>query len=378
MAEHVLVLGGGIIGLSCAFEAKERGFDVTLIEPGALGGQASGAAAGMLAPFSENPDRPDPFFQLGHVSLGLYPEWVARLEAISGIDAELHSTGSINIVFHEADLLPLRTRLDWQNRFGAGAELVDRTALAKLEPLLADDVAAGLYCPAESHVYAPRLIQALEAACRKTGVRLIAHAGPITGISCEADSVQVQAGNTGIAGDRMVVCAGAWTGMYEQWFGLPMPVHPIRGQICSYPLPSGGVRHMVFSNQAYWVAKGNGTFVCGASEDVAGFDNTVTEKGIGRLTRIGPRVFPFLQDLETTHRWAGLRPATRDGWPLLGGLPAHPRVIMAAGHYRNGILLSPVTASVTADLLEGRKPDLPLEPFAPNRFSFQAAARGSR
>ncbi|MNZ77722.1 Glycine oxidase [compost metagenome] len=126
---------------------------------------------------------------------------------------------------------------------------------------------------------------------------------------------------------------------------------------------------MIFSSQAYWVGKKNARLVCGASEDVAGFETSVTEHGINRLIRSSKRVFPFLEKRETMHRWAGLRPATRDGWPLIGELAGNPSVIMAAGHYRNGILLSPVTAGIIADLLEGKCPELSIEAFAPSRFT---------
>ncbi|GGF98859.1 glycine oxidase ThiO [Paenibacillus abyssi] len=378
MAEHVLILGGGIIGLSCAFEARQRGYRVTLLEPGSLGGQASGAAAGMLAPYAENTEQPDAFFGLCHASLLRYPEWIGRVQEASGMEVEWSRSGSLHIVYHEADLLPLRTRMEWQNQFGAQSELVDSAALKELEPLLSGDVAAALYCPKESHVYAPSLVKALETACRKTGVELLDHAGPISEVTWDKGiQVSVKPGRSAeVRGDRLVVCTGAWTGMYESWFGVPLPVHPIRGQICSYPVPTGMVRHMVFSSQAYWVAKGNQTLVCGASEDVAGFDTSVTDRGIGRLTRMGPRVFPFLGDKETVHRWAGLRPATRDGWPLIGELPHLPRVILAAGHYRNGILLSPITAFLVSDLLDGKQPEISLQPFAPHRFA-AGAVRGA-
>jgi glycine oxidase len=131
---------------------------------------------------------------------------------------------------------------------------------------------------------------------------------------------------------------------------------------------------MVFTSQAYWVGKGNGTIVCGASEDVAGFDTTVTERGIERLIRATDRSFPFLTGKPTVKRWAGLRPATRDGRPLIGIPPGRPDIIVAAGHYRNGILLSPGTAFIVADLLDGTATELDIWDFRPERFGLSAAA----
>lgn len=372
MPQSVIVLGGGIIGLSCAFEAARRGMRVTLLEPGELGGQASGAAAGMLAPYSENTEQPDDFFHLCLSSLRLYPEWITAVEALSGMSTEWIQSGSINVFMHEADVLPVQSRLQWQNEWGAEAQLIDAAQLRKLEPALAHTAIAGVFTPQESHVYAPKLVVALEAACRNLGVNMMVHAGEIDEVIVHPSggvTVRTQALAQPVHADRLVVCAGAWSGAYERWFGLSIPIHPIRGQICSFEHTANEVRHMVFSSQAYWVGKRNNRLVCGASEDVAGFETSVTERGIGRLIRSSNRLFPFLESKQTAHRWAGLRPATRDGQPLLGQIEGMPAVIMAAGHYRNGILLSPITASIVADMLEGNKSKLSLSRFAPNRFT---------
>ncbi|AJY73608.1 glycine oxidase ThiO [Paenibacillus beijingensis] len=374
MKEHVIVLGGGIIGLSCALEAVRDGRAVTVIESQAFGGQASGAAAGMLAPFSENTEQPDPFFRLCLDSLRLYPKWLEKVEGLSGMKAEWLRTGSINAVFHEADLLPLQTRLTWQSPFTERAELVEGRQLRELEPLLSREAIAGVYIPEESHINAPLLVAALEKACRNAGVTLIEHAGELTefivkdfhSVSSEITVGTSRAGS--FQADRIVLCTGAWSGIFENWFNIPVTVHPIRGQICAYEVPAGFVRHMVFTSQAYWVGKNNGTLVCGASEDVAGFDSTVTEHGIQRLCRWTSRMMPFLAGENPVHSWAGLRPATRDGWPLLGRVNGHPNIIMAAGHYRNGILLSPITAYHVGRLLDGAVNEQ-LVAFAPERFA---------
>jgi len=373
MSERIVILGGGIIGLSTALAAAGRGFAVTVVESGKPGGQASGAAAGMLAPYTENPDGPDPFFALCLASLRMYPAWLDEIGEASGQKIGMQRSGSLAVALGEADVLPLTARMAWQNRYGANAELVDASELRRLEPLLSPDIETALYVPEEAHVYAPALVEALEAACRRRGVRIAAAAGRTVRLSLSADGVEVGTEHAGaFAGDQLVVCTGAWTGLFERELGLPLPVHPIRGQICAYPVPVGLIRRIVVSPQAYWTAKSNGTLVCGASEDVAGFDSSVTERGIARLVRWGPKVFPFLRDLEPVHRWAGLRPGTLDGRPLIGRLRHAPRVVVAAGHYRNGILLAPATGAAVAALLTGEAPPVPLEAFDPLRF---AAAR---
>ncbi|RJE84655.1 glycine oxidase ThiO [Paenibacillus sp. 1011MAR3C5] len=371
MPQSVIMLGGGIIGLSCAFEAALRGYRVIVLEAGNFGGQASGAAAGMLAPYSENTDQPDAFFRLCLQSLNLYKPWVEKVEAYSGMSTDWVRSGSLNVFRHEADLFPLWSRIRWHNEWGAKAELVEGAALRELEPGLSHEITAALYCPEESHIYAPGLVAALETACRKLGVKLYDYAGELLDLAFhEASGVTVRmAGIPAISADRIVICSGAWSGALERWLNISLPIHPIRGQICSYESMPDDLRHMIFSSQAYWVNKPMGRIVCGASEDVAGFDSSVTDRGIERLIRASERWLPHLTDKNTAHRWAGLRPATMDGLPLIGSVEGKPSAIMASGHYRNGILLSPVTAMLACDLLDGRTESSLITAFSPNRFT---------
>ncbi len=372
MASTIIILGGGIIGLSCAYEAAKRGLKVSIIEPGAFGGQASGAAAGMLAPFSENTEQPDHFFQLCYSSLNLFPAWISEIESITGISTEWVQSGSIHVFQHEADLLPIQSRLQWHNEWGARSELVSQAQLRKLEPHITEDAIAGIYTPGESHVFAPKLAIALEAACSKLGIEMISQAGQLEDLKPSAvggASIRMQNMRKARHADQVVICSGAWASQFEQYLGLSIPIHPIRGQICSYEMQEIEIRHIVFSSQAYWVGKKNDRLVCGASEDVAGFDTTTTERGIQRLVRSSAEWFPFLQDRAVAHQWAGLRPATRDGMPLIGTISGMPGIMMAAGHYRNGILLSPITAKLIGDLLEDKAVRLSLGAFAPSRFT---------
>ncbi|WP_027084270.1 glycine oxidase ThiO [Cohnella panacarvi] len=379
MAQSVLILGGGIIGLSCALEATGLGFRVTVVEESGFGGQATGAAAGMLAPFSENPDGFDPFFRLCLDSFMQYPEWVREIEEISGERVELSASGSLNVAFHEADMLPMQTRLQWQRPYCAQMEWLDESRLHSVEPRISRKAIGALYCPAESHVFAPKLAIAAEEACRRAGVRLVPHAGPLSKLEVtKASGVSVTMGDAQTwRADRLVVCTGAWSGFLQEWIRVGVPVHPIRGQICAYDAGLGEVRHMVFSSQAYWVRKDDGTIVCGASEDVAGFDRSVTAQGIERLTRWSGRVFSFLEGKTPVRSWAGLRPATLDGRPLIGEVPGCPEVIVAAGHYRNGILLSPATASMVGRLLLA-KTDSQGNAFSLERFNRTAEKERSR
>lgn len=376
MPEHVLILGGGVIGLSCAWACRQRGHRITVLETGLCGGQASGAAAGMLAPYSENAEGADAFFRLGLASLRLYPDWQREIKLASGMDFEYNRSGSLQVVFHEADLLPLEERLSWQREYGMSGSIVQGEALFALEPQLARNAVAALHIPEESHVYAPDYVRALEAACRAGGVQVYDRLESVEPAEWSKEAAVRTADGRTFGGDRLVIATGAWSQRFEPLLGVRLPVFPIRGQICAYAAdPDRPIRHMVFGSQGYVVSKANGTVVCGASEDVAGFDTSVTPRGIGRLLRWSRSLFPFLSEAEPVHTWAGLRPATQDGFPLLGRLRGSQRVLAAVGHYRNGILLSPVTGTLIADLLDGAAPETDLGAFAPDRFGAAAAGR---
>ena len=367
--EHIVVLGGGVIGLSCAFECKRRGYEVTLLEANHCGGQASGAAAGMLAPYSENGEGPDDFFQLCLHSLQLYANWQADIKQSSGMSFEFVNSGSLYVAYHEADVLALEERLKWQKDFGSSGELLLGEKLYSMEPLISKEVVAAIYYPEESHVYAPDYVAALVQACRNEGVNILDQLGDVTLTEWQQRIELKSAVGDRFYGDRLVICSGAWTQRFEQDLALQLPIYPIRGQICAYEMSKIAIHHMVFSNQGYLVSKGNGTIVCGASEDIAGFDTTVTDKGISRLLKWNKRLFPFLAYEQPFHSWAGLRPATQDGFPLLGKLSRAAHIIVAAGHYRNGILLSPVTGKVVADLIDGTMNEQAIAAFSPNRFT---------
>ncbi|MFD2117133.1 glycine oxidase ThiO [Paenibacillus yanchengensis] len=369
--ESVVIIGGGIIGLACAYEAAKRNYQVTIIERVNFGGQASGAAAGMLAPYSELTEQPDEFFQLCTSSLHMYAAWVDEIEREAGQSVEYRKTGSLYVCQHEADIQPLMTRSLWQNQYGAAAELLTGAELQHLEAGLTDGVVAGIYTAKEGHVHAPRLVDALMHCCHKIGVTMLDHVGDIVDINIGEQGVQVTSlrGDT-VSADRLIVSAGAWSGQLEKWLSIRLPIHPIRGQICAYNNEAVPLHHVIFSSQAYWVTKNDGRLICGASEDVAGFTVEVTERGINRLIRSSERWIPALRQQNIISKWAGLRPATRDGFPFIGKVDAAGQVIMAAGHYRNGILLSPITAKLVADCLD-HKPDVmeQLSTFHPLRFT---------
>lgn len=256
MSQNIIIIGGGIIGLSCAYELRMRGFDVTVLEARRCGGQASGAAAGMLAPFSENTEGPDAFFRLCQFSLLLYPEWQEQIRSISGVHFEYANTGSLHIAYHAADLLSLEGRRLWQRQYGSSGEIVSGAELFRMEPALSRDVLAALYTPEESHIYAPDFIRALEQACRISGVLIKEELGSIRLVEWDRHIAVSAADGTVFYGDRLVASTGAWAQELSEQLGLPIPVYPIRGQICAYRTETQPpVKHMVFLTKVIWLPR---------------------------------------------------------------------------------------------------------------------------
>lgn len=360
----ITIIGGGVIGLSIAYECQKRGHELTIVEAGECGGQASGAAAGMLAPYSEIEEDPDDFFRLCQRSLQLFPEWQNEIKRSAQMDFEYNESGSLYCIFHEADRLSLETKKSWQKKFGVESSILSGDEVRQKEPELSDEIVAGLWCPEESHIYAPDYVAALLHACQNTGVRVIEHAGEAR----LGEDNEVVTKHHEIEADYTVIATGAWAMKWEEKLGFSLPVYPIRGQICAYKGPS--LKHIIFTSQGYLVSKENGSLVSGASEDIAGFNTDVTTHGIRRLEKWSKKIVPKLQTKTPFHTWAGLRPATQDGFPLIGRLQGNPKIILATGHYRNGILLSPVTAKIVADEIEGKAHEIAIDDFRPERFQY--------
>lgn len=365
----IVIIGGGVIGLAAAYELAKRNHPVLLLEKEEYGGQATGAAAGMLAPYSEIAEDPDDFFKMAHHSLQIYPKWQAEVKEVSGLDFEYTQSGSLYVVFHEADELALETRLQWQHKWGIESEIVRSQHLKKMEPHLTNEAIAAIYSSGEHHIYAPDYVKALYYACLNMGVQVIEHTGEVQFKEIRSDGLHLVTERKGsFFADQCIIANGAWTSFFEKDIAVPLPIFPIRGQICAYHQELEKVEHIVFSSQGYVLSKANGTIVCGASEDIAGYDTSVTEKGIRRLINWSRKLFPYLQSRDPFHRWAGLRPATQDGFPLIGRLANYPNIILSSGHYRNGILLNPINAKIIADIVEEKEPSVNIDSFHPNRF----------
>jgi len=363
----VVIVGGGVIGCSIAYHLASAGASVTLFERNEVAGEASGAAAGMLAPLSESP-RPGPFVELCLASLRLFPSLSEALREETGIDIEYLPSGILRVAQTEDEERELRHRLGWQRSLGLPLEWVDGEALRRLEPRLAPARGA-LYSPQEHQVSAGRLTQALAQAAARRGV-VFEQGVAVTGLLTNGARVTgVRTPSGKVSAGRVVLAAGSWTGAFARQVGVTLPVRPVRGQMLAFADSALTLRHIVWGEAAYLVPKANGFLFVGATVEDVGFRSATTVRGQRGLQRGARGLVPSLAHGEIVSSWAGLRPGSPDGLPLLGPVPGWEGLSVASGHFRNGILLSPITGRLMAQLLTEGKTEVSLAPFSPARFA---------
>lgn len=370
---EVIVVGGGAIGASAAFFLAREGIEVTLLERDALASGASGAAAGMLAPTAEAL-APGPFLAWATRSLAGFEALAAELLERSGVDCEFVRSGSLRLVFDEDEAAALRDRI--RALEGSGLVWLDAAAARTAEPTLSDRVLGAAFTPEDAHVRSPLLTRAYAAAARRLGARIE------TGV--EVNALRLEGGRVRgvVTADgrwdtpRVVLCTGAWSGVGGVWPDalLRPPVEPVRGQILSIEAPSPAPATIVWGAGGYLVPKRDGSLVIGATEERVGFDARVTAAGLAYLLELAPRLVPGVSDGTFLGAWAGLRPGSPDGLPLIGPASGVEGLALATGHHRNGVLLSPITGQLIADWVAGKGTPAEAEVFLPARFNEAAAS----
>jgi len=344
----VAVVGAGVIGLAIAWRAASAGRRVVLIDP-KPGSGASRVAGGMLAPVSEAWPGEDDLLALGSTSLELWPRFAAELRAASGRDPGLRTDGTIVVAVDSADREQLHDLAKYLAHLGRAVEELGGRELRRLEPTLGPTVRGGLLVPGDLAVDNRRLLDALWRACTLAGVRHVA-----------AAAARVRPGRVGLADgttvdcDTAVIAAGAWSGSLHP--ELADVVRPVKGEVLrlrarpsALPPPSRTVRAVVEGRNVYAVPRDDGGLVLGATQYEAGFDTDVGVAGVRDLLRDGEVVLPGIAEYALVECSAGLRPGSPDNLPVIRTL--EPGVIAATGHFRNGILLAPVTAGKVMDLL---------------------------
>jgi len=369
----VVIIGGGIIGCSVAYYLRKAGIEVIVLEQGEIGGQASSAAAGLLAPLGPL-GGPGPFADLLLASFALFPALVAELEHLSGIHCGYERTGALRIVRNPKRVIRLQKRLaEWQP-LGLRMHWLNGDEARQLEPLLAPDICAAVYAPEESQINAANLVQAFALSAQKLGAHIYSHTSVenIEHHAGHATSVQTSQGEK-ISYSRIIVTAGVWAAQIMAGLNVVLPVRPLSGQMLA--LQSCGLRHIIFGEGAYVLPRGDEVLV-GATKEETGFAAQVTPEGQGWLRNAAYKLVPVLGASGVMRSWAGLRPSTPDTRPVLGPLPGWQNVLLASGHNSVGIILSPLTGQLISEyIVSGKVPAL-LFPFLLDRFSQPAQEPG--
>jgi glycine oxidase len=349
----VVIAGAGLIGLAVAFELAERGATVRVFDTGEPGRAASWAGAGMLAPFTEAvEDRA--LLDLCASSLAAYPEFVQRVREASGIDPKLRLDGIVNVAFDETQFKRVAARVRHLRATGIACDLLDRAQTLALEPALGANVVGAGVVRCEGSVDNRRLGRALLAACIARGVLV----SQVTSIGVECDgrrALGVRTDRGFVPASAIVNACGAWAGSLD---GVPAaylpPVFPVKGQMLALSVPDGLVRRPVWVPGAYFVPREDGRLLVGATVESEGFDTRATAEGIHALLDAALAAAPALRGFSIAETWAGLRPGSPDGRPFIGASPLEG-FYLATGHFRNGILLAPATATLVADAIAGER-----------------------
>ncbi|HEX8921004.1 MAG TPA: glycine oxidase ThiO [Pyrinomonadaceae bacterium] len=366
----VVIIGGGVIGLAVAREVALRGGgQVTLIERGRLGAEASYAAAGMLAPQAEA-EHVDPFFELACASRDLYPAFAEALREETGTDIELERTGTLYLAFTPRGEEELEHRYNWQRRAGLLVERLSAEETRQLEPCISNQVRGALRFPLDVQVENRRLIAALSASTEKQGVRLLTETH-VQSLITERGRVQgVETSRGVVHAPVIVVATGAWTSFLaasDKGF-RPVSIEPVRGQMLCFASNPRLARHVIYSPRGYIVPRLDGRLLAGSTTEHAGFERRVTGEGLNAITSHALEIAPAVGGLSLLDSWAGLRPRAEDEWPVMGECAELRGLFYATGHYRNGILLAPLTGALLAEQIMTGKASPLINAFRPDRF----------
>ena len=341
----VAVVGGGVIGLSAAWRARQRGLEVVVLDRDAFGMGASRAAAGMLAPVAEADLGERELLLVNLESARRWPAFAAELRDVTGIDVGYRECGSLLVARDRDEAEHVERERDVRERLGLRVERMLGSEARRREPALAPSLRLALALPDDHAVEPAKVVAALAEACTRAGVVLAPHTA-VTDLAA-------------LDADRVVIAAGAWSGALGA-----VPVRPVKGQALRLRDPSGPglCDHVLRFEGGYLVPRGDGRYYLGATMEERGFDTAVTALGVYELLREAAEILPGILELEIDEAFAGLRPGTPDNAPVIGTDPADERVVWATGHFRNGILLCPVTADLVADELTGARPAHALRP----------------
>jgi glycine oxidase len=365
----IVVVGAGIIGCAVAYELARRGASVQVVDGRRqVGMGATQASAGVLAPYIEADERNRVLLDLAVRSLHLYDSFISRVASDSGVAVTYRRTGTLEVTTSDERMATLRNvaaRLEAQR---LPLSLFDGQAARAEEPCLSGDVVGGLLVPAHGFVGASELTRALAAAARRHGAQLIEGSHVQRIVEVNGDLV-VETARGPLTGNAVVFAAGSWSGQIEiVGLAASIPVRPVRGQLLHVMWNGPPLRRVIWGDRCYFVPWDDGTLLVGATVEEAGFDERATVAGVRDLLDAACDLVPSAWTAGFLGARAGLRPASADQLPIIGASQVLPNLMYATGHYRNGVLLAPLTAQLVADAMLDDRIDPALEATSPRRF----------
>lgn len=367
--KKVIIVGGGIIGASIAWQLARESVAVTVFERAQVGREASWAAAGLIAAQAET-HAADPFFDLCLKARDVFAATIDTLRVDSPVDPEYDHAGVLHVALDNSQRADLEALARWQLAAGGALEELSGDAARKLEPALSPQVLYALHLPLDRRTDNRKLTQAYTAAAIAKGADFIegASVDSLVIANGRASGVRTHDGSVHNA-DVVIIAAGAWSGQIAGLEGDRLGIVPVRGQMLCFDSRPGILNSSIFSAYGYVVPRRDGRIIVGSTLDDAGYDKSVTLAGIEKISRGALAAVPGLSTLRFREAWAGLRPASKDRLPVLGPSPSVHNVLYATGHYRSGILLSAITGQIIADLVMDRAPEVDITPFLPSRFT---------
>lgn len=362
VAHDVLIIGGGVMGCASALALARKGVQTLVLERSIPGAEASSAAAGMLGAQVEAKED-GPFLRLCIESRARFGDWARSLQELTGIDVQHRRCGVLRVATREDRLSALTDLADWQSRAGLSAEPVDGKRAREIEPELAESIVGGVHFPDDARVDPPSLLKALRIAAERCGARfqtgalvrrVVVEGGRARGVLLE-DGERVEAAH-------VVLAAGSWSTLVEGTELPPATVRPARGQVLELTMPRPVMRGILWGDAAYMSPRDDGRVLVGSTLEFVGFRRGVTAGAIRDLLGGAIGLVPALHAAELSRTWSAFRPYTADEMPLIGPTDVDG-LTLATGHYRNGILLSPITGEIVTSCATGEAPPVSLEPF---------------
>lgn len=369
MAEsEFVIVGGGIIGLSLAWELARRDREVMVLEADQAGQGTTWLGAGMLAPSAEIGFEEWELYQLSSHSSMLWRGFADDLQRETSVDVDYRTDGTLMVADDRDAAEALRRVYDFQVSRGLDVQWLTGAEALEREPFLAPRLSGAVFAGTDHQADNRLLVKALLAALKRRGVPVREGCRIASVLPDPARPGAVTVDGERVVGRRVIVAAGVWSGQIEGLAPFAPPVRPVKGQMIELLAePPFDLRHVIRGPSAYMAPKSDGRLLLGATSEEMGFDTSITGGGLYKLLEGGWEIVPGILDLKVTDTWAGLRPASRDHKPILGP-SGHPGIDYATGHYRHGIILAPITARLMADYLIGGETPEEMQPFLPQRF----------